>query len=152
MSSATAFVYWNGETLSAREVPRARRLGLDARCLGEDPGDAPSAWAHVCASTDEAARIPYDDPAVQQARRAALAWWIPLLGDRLVCLSTFSLDSVYCAGAVTVLREPLDADADPFVRLFPATSIRVSGFVTVPPPAGPVVERYGGAPWPAGRF
>lgn len=76
----------------------------------------------------------------------------PLLGERLLCLSTFSLDSVYCAGAVTVTSEPLIVDADPFVRLFPARTIQVSGFATVAPPAGPVVERYGGAPWPAGRF
>lgn len=143
-------MFWDGATLSPCERPGARRLGVDARCL--DGEGTPDAWAHVCASPDEAARIPYDDPAVQRVRRDAFAWWIPLLGGNLVCLSMFSLDAVHCAGAVTVVREPVLLDADPFARLFPATTIRVSDFCIVPPPAGPVIERYAGAPWPAGKF
>src|SRR5687768_18546548 len=36
----------------------------------------------------------------------SLAWWIPLLGDELVCLSTFALDASRYGGAVTVARSP----------------------------------------------
>ena len=43
------------------------------------------AWAHACALRDDAAGLPYDTPKVQGVRRDALAWWIPLLGDALVC-------------------------------------------------------------------
>ncbi len=150
MSDALGFVFWDGLRLDTRERPGARRLGIDARALtGEG---VRGAWAHVCASADGAAQIPFDDPSVQQARRDALAWWIPLLGDRLVCLSTLSLDSVYYAGAVTVLRDPAPVAADPFGRLFPGTLVRVEGFAQVPAPTGPVIERYAGAPWPVGQF
>lgn len=149
-SDALGFVFWDGLRLDTRERPGARRLGIDARTLtGATAGEM---WAHVCALTDDLARVPYDDPAVQQARRDAFAWWIPMLGDQLVCLSTFSIDSVYCAGAVTVLRNPELVNDDPFARLFPGVLIRVEGFAVVPPPAGPVIERYAGAPWPGGRF
>ncbi|HSD23327.1 MAG TPA: hypothetical protein VLB79_03285, partial [Solirubrobacterales bacterium] len=89
---------------------------------------------------------------VQQARRDALASWIPMLGDDLVCISTFSLDESRCAGAVTVATEPRFFDQDPFARLFPATTVRADCFSRVPPPPGPVIERYQGAPWPAGSF
>ena len=53
----------------------------------------PGAYAHVCALPDRAAALRYDEPEVQQVRRDALAWWIPMLGDDLVCLSTFALDA-----------------------------------------------------------
>lgn len=44
---------------------------------------------------------------------------------------------------------------DPFARLFPARRLDVGEGVlgTVPPPAGPTIERYGsGNPWPVDRF
>jgi hypothetical protein len=59
---------------------------------------------------------------VQQARRDALAWWVPLLGDSLVCLSTFALDASRYGGAVTVVRDPARFACDPFGRLFPGMS------------------------------
>jgi hypothetical protein len=43
----------------------------------------------------------------------------------------------------------------PFARVFPARLVRVPAglFGRVPPPAGPVIERYGSAqPWPWDRF
>ena len=89
---------------------------------------------------------------MQQARRDALAWWIPLLGDSLVCLSTFAVDASLCAGAITVARDPACFDADPFARLCSGTLVRTSLFSEVDPPPGPVVERYAGAPWPGGAF
>ena len=75
-----------------------------------------------------------------------------VLGAELVCLSTFSLDASLCGGAVTVARTPeLFAD-DPFARLFPATVVQTGIFCAVPAPAGPVIERYAGVPWPGGCF
>ena len=112
----------------------------------------PGAYANVCASADRDAALRYDEPEVQGARRDALAWWLTLLGDDLVCVSTFAVDASRCAGAITVARRPDAFDQDPFARLFAPTVVRVDFLCCVPPPAGPVVERYGGAPWPGGSF
>jgi hypothetical protein len=65
-------------------------------------------------------------------------------------------DSIF-AGAITALPdgEPDGAVADPFGRVFPARLLRVGAGLlgSVPPPAGPVIERYGsGNPWPWDRF
>jgi hypothetical protein len=97
-------------------------------------------------------RIPFDAPEVQQARRDALAWWFSLLGEQLICVSTLSLDASHYGGAVTVARTGAFFDSDPFARLFPGTVVQADFFSEVAPPPGPVVERYAGAPWPAGRF
>jgi hypothetical protein len=112
----------------------------------------PGAFANVCALPDRSAALRYDEPEVQQARRDALAWWIPMLGDDLVCLSTFAIDASRCAGAMTVARDPTWFADDPFARLFPGTIVPTDLFCAVPPPAGPPIERYAGAPWPGGRF
>jgi hypothetical protein len=145
-----AHVVFDGERLSADPHSRGRRLRLDARCLRDER--VAGAYAHVCASTDPDAVLRFDEPEVQQVRRDALEHWIPLLGAELVCLSTFSLDSSLCGGAVTVARTPeLFAD-DPFARLFPATVAQTGIFCAVPAPAGPVIERYSGVPWPGGCF
>jgi hypothetical protein len=108
------------------------------------------AWAHVCLGTP----VAYDDVAVQQTRRDALAWWIPLLGDALVCVTTLALDSVHCVGAITVTSAPARWDDDPFARLFAddVSVMQTNLFCRVPLPSGPVVERYAGIAWPGGRF
>ena len=110
------------------------------------------AWAHVCALADEDARLPFDTPEVQQVRRDALAWWIPLLGDSLVCMTTLALDSVHYGGAITVASDPSLFGHDPFARIFPGTVVETELFSRVDPPAGPAIERYRGAAWPGGRF
>ncbi len=110
------------------------------------------AFAHVCALADPAAALRFDEPEVQQVRRDALAWWIGLLGDDFICLSTFALDASRCAGAVTVARSPTCFAEDPFARLFPGTIVRTSFLGPAPAPPGPVIERYAGAPWPGGSF
>lgn len=143
-------LYWDGAELSPRAGPGRRRLGVDRRCIEGD--GVPGCFAHVCALPDESAVIPFDQPEVQAARRDALAWWIPLLGADLVCISTFSVSSVHFAGAVTVARRPDLFGEDPFARLFPGTVVRSGLFGVVPPPAGPIMERVAGAPWPGGRF
>jgi hypothetical protein len=145
-----AFVVFDGRGLSPDPRAEGRRLGIDARCVTGEP--VPGAFAHVCALTERDAALRYDEPEVQQARRDALAWWIPMLGDDLVCLSTFALDASRCAGAVTVSRDPSPFGDDPFLRLFPGTVVRSDVFCPVAPPPGPPIERYAGAPWPGGAF
>lgn len=110
------------------------------------------AWAHVCALADERAMLPFDMPEIQQVRRNALAWWIPLLGDSLVCVTTLALDSVNYGGAVTVARDPQFFDQDPFARIFPGTIVRTDLFSVTAPHPGPPIERYAGVAWPGGRF
>jgi hypothetical protein len=110
------------------------------------------AWAHVCALAGDDARLPFDTPEVQQARRDALAWWIPLLGDGLVCLTTLALDSVNYGGAITVATDAACFGHDPFARIFPGTVVETELFAAVPPPAGPAIERYRGVAWPGGSF
>jgi hypothetical protein len=145
-----AFVWFDGERISADRHAGGRRLRVDARCLA---GEAVAgAHAHVCALPDEDAALRYDEPEVQQARRDAFAWWIPMLGDDLVCISTFDIDASRCGGAVTVATRPDAFGQDPFARLFPGTAVEVDFFCRVAPPAGPVTERYGEAPWPVPEF
>jgi len=145
-----AFLVFDGERLSADPRARGRRLRMDIRCLSGEP--VKGAFAHVCALARADAALRYDEPEVQQVRRDALAWWIPLLGAELVCLSTFALDASRYAGAVTVARSPDRFGEDPFARLFPGTLVETDLFAEVGPPPGPVVERYAGAPWPGGSF
>jgi hypothetical protein len=143
-------IVFDGVGLSADPRAPGRRLRIDSRCLAG--ASVPGAYAHVCALPEPDAFLRFDEPEVQQARRDALAWWIPLLGESLVCLSTFALDASRCAGAVTVARDPQHFVDDPFARLFPGTIVRIDLFSNVPAPTGPVIERYAGAPWPGGRF
>ena len=56
------------------------------------------------------------------------------------------------AGAITVARSPRWFSSDPFARLFAGHVVRTDLFAEVPPPPGPVMERYGGTPWPGGAF
>jgi hypothetical protein len=144
-----AFLVFDGTRLSLDPHAPGRRLRIDSRCV---MGEPVRAFAHVCALPEKSAALRYDEPEVQQARRDALAWWIPLLGNDLVCLSTFALDASRCAGAMTVARDPAWFASDPFARLFPSTIVPTDLFCAVPPPAGPPIERYAGAPWPGGRF
>ena len=145
-----AYIRFDGEGLSDDPHGPGRRLRVDARCLGGETVEG--AYAHVCALTDDDAALRYDEPEVQQARRDALEWWIPMLGRDLVCISTFSLDESRCAGGLTVATDPRRFDQDPFARLFPGMIFRADFFSRVPPPPGPLIERYSGAPWPAGSF
>ncbi len=145
-----AYLVFDGQRLSADPHTDGRRLRIDSRCLEGQP--VKGAVAHVCARPDRDAALRYDEPEVQQARRDALEWSIPLLGDRLVCLSTFAIDASLCAGAITVARDASLFNNDPFARLFPGTVVATDDFSEVSPPAGPTIERYTGAPWPGGRF
>lgn len=145
LPAGAAWLSFDGRALGA-----GRRFMADARCLQGEP--VRGAYAHVCALADEDAALPFDLPEVQQVRRDALGWWIPLLGDALVCVTTLALDEARYGGAITVTREPVPWRDDPFARIFPGTLLRTDVFCVVPPPAGPVIERYAGVAWPGGSF
>jgi hypothetical protein len=93
----------------------------------------------------------FDDPAVQRARQVVLE------GEPVAAVTTLSRDASHIGGALTARRgeaaERLLRD-DPFARLLPAVVAEVgAGLVgSHGPPRSLVVERYGGAPWPADRF
>lgn len=144
-----AYLSFDGLTLHAGTGP-GRRFMADARCLRGEP--VAEALAHVCALPGDDAALRFDEPEVQQARRDALAWWIGLLGDDLVCLTTLALDASRYGGAITVTRTPVAWRDDPFARIFPGIVVRTSLMCAVAPPPGPVIERYSGVPWPGGAF
>src|SRR5205823_3520534 len=95
----------DGERLTTDRHSGGRRFRLDPRCLAGEP--VRGAFAHVCAVADPSLAIRFDEPEMQQVRRDALAWWIPLLGDELVCLTTLVLDASHYGGAITVATSPL---------------------------------------------
>jgi hypothetical protein len=150
VNQGSSRLFFDGERLATRLGSPGRRFRVDPRCLAD--GDGERAYAHVCALPDENAMLPFDFPEIQQVRRDALAWWLPLLGHSLVCLTTLAVDSVNYGGAITVSRDAnLFAD-DPFARVFPGTVVETDLFRAVAPPIGPVIERYSGVAWPGGRF
>jgi hypothetical protein len=139
-TAAGALCAWRGS--EGPPVPAARRI--DPRAI--DPGGPAARVSLVLAPPG--IRLPFDDLAVQQARRDVLASPWPRLVTTLV-----EGNSVF-AGALTAFAE--EAGADPFARIFRARLLDVGPGVlagAVPAPAGPVIERYGGAnPWPLDRF
>lgn len=149
LPDGAAYLAYDGSALRAATGP-GRCFMIDARCLLGEP--VRGAYAHVCALSDPDAALAFDQPEIQQVRRDALAWWIGLLGDAFVCLTTLALDEARYGGAITVTREPVDWQSDPFARIFPQTIVRSDLFCPVLPPPGPVVERYAGVAWPGGTF
>ncbi len=149
MSAGSSRLVWDGIRLATELGAQGRRFRADPRCL---TGERVRAFAHVCALADEEARLPFDQPEVQQVRRDALAWWIPLLGESLVCLTTLAVDSVDYGGAITVATDHAYFDSDPFARIFPGTVIETDLFAFVLPPPGPIEERKAGVAWPGGTF
>lgn len=141
---------FDGGALHGGDGAAGRRFEVDARCLAGER--VAGAYAHVCALACDGAALRFDEPEIQQARRDALAWWVPLLGDALICLTTLALDVSRYGGAITVTRRPVDWSNDPFARIFPGTIVRSDLFCEVAPPAGPVIERYAGVAWPGGSF
>jgi hypothetical protein len=51
-----------------------------------------------------------------------------------------------------VARDPDRFGSDPFARRLPGTVVETDLLCAVAPPAGPVIERYAGAPWPGSSF
>jgi hypothetical protein len=97
-------------------------------------------------------RLPFDDLAVQQARRLALACWPP------AGVSTLLRDDSHFEGAITLARGPNAQRRlrdDPFTRIFPHKLLAVDAGILgcLAPPTGPAIERYGsGNPWPWDQF
>lgn len=146
MNAGSSTLYFDGVNLSTKIGSPGRRFRADPECLrGGSRG-----YAHVCALPNEEAKLPFDFPEIQQVRREALAWWIPMLGESLVCLTTLAVDSVNYGGAITVARDAALLAHDPFARIFPGTIVETDLFSALPPPAGPVIERYRGVAWPGG--
>lgn len=112
-----------------------------------DP-EGSEAWVSVVLLPTDRSPL-FDDPVVSGALRAVLA------GPPPDAVSTLVRDASHFAGSVVVRRADrhLLRD-DPFARVGPARVLRVGPglFGTVPPPAGPVIQRYSGQPWPAAGF
>jgi hypothetical protein len=130
----------------AKPVGEARRV--DERLI--DPVGGPASISMVVAPPG--LRLPFDDLAVQQARRLVLK------RPPLAAVSTLLRDDSHFEGAITVARS-VDGMRwlrdDPFGRIYPAMLLEVEAGIlgSVAPPAGPTIERYGsGNPWPWDRF
>lgn len=135
-------VAWEG---GSRPTPTALRI--DARAIA--PGGDPALVSLVLAP--DGVLLPFDDLAVQQARRAVLARSAPA-----AVTSTLLRDDSRFMGALTAVRGmSCRLEDDPFARLFPALRLRVGAGLlgTMPAPVGPTIERYGSdQPWPWDRF
>jgi hypothetical protein len=125
--------------------PLADAVRMDGASI--DPDGAPG-WLSLLVVPRDRAPL-FDDPAVSAALRAVLA------GPPPDVVSTLVRDSTHFAGAVTVRRDtPRSLAADPFARLGRPVLARVGAglFGRLPAPAGPVIQRYAGQPWPAAGF
>ncbi len=139
-------------TLAAWPAEGRRQSGA-VRVAAHVVDPAGPAMAVSWAQAPRGVRVLFDDPAVVAATRAAL-------GRRAAFVSTMVRDASAIAGAVTGIeadvadRWPGWFSDDPFARVFPARRLRVGPglFGRVPPPAGPVHQRYGGLPWPVAGF
>jgi hypothetical protein len=139
---AGVLAVWPSETR-----PRARAVKVDGRVV--DP-EGTAARVSLVTAPDRV-RLPFDDTAVQGARRAVLA------GRPMRLVSTFLRGDSIFAGAITAAPDSDEGALrdDPFARIFPRWILDVGpGLLgAVPAPAGPVIERYGsGNPWPYDRF
>jgi hypothetical protein len=125
----------------SKPVRHARRI--DARII--DPEGEAASVSFVL--PPRGVRLPFDDLAVQHARREVLA------RPPVDAVSTLLSDASHFEGAITVMRNRIVDD--PFARVFPARLLLVEAglFGRVPPPCGPTIERYGSAqPWPWDRY
>lgn len=131
-----------------RAKPVRDALRVDERLI--DP-DGSAAWISLVLPPP-GVRLPFDDPAVQQARRHVL------LHPFAAAVSTLLRDDSHFEGAITVARSPNEKQhlsEDPFARIFPSRRLSVAAGIlgAVLPPTGPATERYGsGNPWPWDRF
>jgi hypothetical protein len=131
-----------------RAKPVRNALRVDERLIDRRGGKA---WISLVLAP-AGIRLPFDDLAVQQARR------LVLIRAPVAAVSTLLRDDSHFEGAITVARSA-DAEQrlseDPFARIFPATLLAVEAgiFGHVAAPTGPTIERYGsGNPWPWDRF
>ncbi|MDP9400024.1 MAG: hypothetical protein M3P39_03545 [Actinomycetota bacterium] len=132
---------WRGE-----ERPRTGAVRAAAALF--DPAGAPAEASLTLAS---GLAVLFDDLAVQRARQLVLE------DPRLALTTTFSASPSHFGGSLVAARGPQAAAVlrdDPFARVLHPRRLTVgAGLIGHgPAPAGPVTERYGGAPWPVDRF
>src|SRR5207248_7378920 len=82
VSAGSSLVFFDGKRLTTDRHSGGRRFRLDPRCLAGET--VLGAFAHICAVADPSLAIRFDEPEMQQVRRDALAWWIPLLDRKSV--------------------------------------------------------------------
>ena len=142
-SPAGVLACWRQAAKPVRGALRCDERIVDAE--GED------AWISL-AQAPENVRLPFDDLAVQEARRDVLA------RPPFDAVSSLLRDDSHFEGSIVVARGPGARERlrdDPFARLFGATILHVGAGLlgSVAAPVGPTIERYGSAnPWPWDRF
>lgn len=129
--------------------PHPQALQVDPRVRDRD---GPACVLSLAMALPQARPIA-DDPAVVQARRMVLR------DGRACAVSLLTADPVSVAGALTVARadRPEQVEAlrdDPFAAMWGAMRLELPAGVLggAVHPTGPVLERYGGRPWPYDRF
>jgi hypothetical protein len=130
-----------------QDRPIREAVLADARAF--DPGGA-AAWASLLLVKAHV-RVLFDDPAVQRARQALLAY------NPFTAVTTLARDASSFGGSLVARRDPASPAAvvdDPFRVVANPVVLRIGpGLVgTSPALPGPVIERYGGRPWPVDRF
>jgi hypothetical protein len=127
--------------------PSAKALLADPRAF--DPEGEPALVSIVLLPL--AIRVIFDDPAVQRARQLVLA------DNHYRAVTTLARDATAFGGSLLAIDGPnaemILAD-DPFHLIAKPRILRVGqGLIGRSPvlPA-PVIERYGGQPWPVDRF
>jgi hypothetical protein len=126
--------------------PSRRALLADPRAF--DRQGAPALVSMVM--MDAAVRVIFDDLAVQRARQLLLA------DNRYRAVTTLARDQSTFGGSLLAVDGSsvgVLAD-DPFQLVAPARILRVGPGLIGRSPAlpAPVIERYGGQPWPADKF
>lgn len=134
-------------TWFGRRKPLRSARRIDVRIVDSQ---GPAAWVSLVRPPD-GVRLPFDDLAVQQARRDVLG------RPAQEAVSTLLSDASHFEGSITVARGAGVARLadDPFARVFPARILSVEAGLlgSVTPPCGPTIERYGSAqPWPWDRY
>lgn len=148
-------------TIAPVDGRKLRPLRIWDALVSDGPAAPVDGW-YVSAPSDlGTAALEFDDPAVVGAIQRTLSSYLPLLGSRLIAISTLMSDWRHCAGAFTVFEAGSDAEAwtlagnDPWRAVFTGRVFRLERAIVrrVAPPAGPGTQRYGGAnPWPGGAF
>jgi hypothetical protein len=126
--------------------PSRRALLADPRAFDRQ---GPAALVSLVVM-NPAVRVIFDDPAVQRARQLVLA------DNRYRAVTTLARDESTFGGSVLGVdagAQEVLAD-DPFQLLARPRILRVGPGLIGRSPAlpAPVIERYGGQPWPADRF
>jgi len=110
----------------------------------------PPAWGSLVLVAAHV-RVIFDDPAVQRARQLVAQY------NPFSVVTTFARDASTFGGSLVAARDaagPAAVAEDPFWLIATPTVIHISpGLIgrSSPLPA-PVIERYGGQPWPVDRF